>query len=695
MQNLRTTFRGALGALGLALVAGAVSAAPPGTHTTSGQPTFLTGSDTLNKVMDTIFNGNAAAGIPSALTDGTLSNAADGILVYNGTGSGNGENSMTGSTSVAGTAALPSCLVGGVADPDGAPDTNPGCQEIAPMSRPMQTAICDDEESAGKAEGLAICVDGIVVTTNNTGAQQITEGACAPVTTTPNNDTDADGFPEFPDRASGHLRFSGDILSDTGTPLYTVSGWKDVLRLVYTGCKGTDDCLAQPARVARCSDPVRKALVDHWTNLFQGTDCGTGACTQLRSAYRRDDSSGTTAVFLEVLGVKLPLVSSASGASNGQRKSIVRGPGGGTLVAIPDNFPYCDGGQLEAYQPAPSDPSAGVTSDPIHRTCSTAPGNTDIASADDLCDADGTLPLVRPIRTPPASGGFPTVQCTKGNFAKVCSSAWISSKPICPDGTAPSAGCCRLPFFAVDRNGDGDKTDVGDRNFDCMNSSTSRDPKHTTVDGRVYNFVKRDIDGNVATLALDTAAPPIVDVAQWRQNMMNFNLALAGATGGNIPAASQLCQQVDSTQLQGCLVAKSPCTFGWGGREQASTDPFDDDQEPVALNGFSPSNAHINAGEYPFSRNLYVNALGGYENISLDCVDRGGSAHWCNDQYKLSLEFYNMTPRVKTACTIAGFIPLAESVCQGSNFTDGAIPGAGCGAPKAQAHTACLPGAPL
>ena len=686
MQNVRTTLRGALGALGLALVASAALAAPPGTHTTSQNPTFLTGSDTLNKVMDTILNGNAAAGISSALTDGTLSNASDGILVYNGTGSGNGEKEMEGSTSVAGTAALPFCLVGGANDPNGSPDTNPGCQEIAPMSRPLQSAICDDEEATGKAEGLAICADGLVITTSNAGAQQVTEGTCAAVTTTPNNDTDADGFPEFPDRAYGKLRYTGTIKDDSNADIYTINNWKDVLRIVYTGCKGTDDCTTQPARVARCSDPVRVQLVNHWTNLFQGTDCGTGACTQLRQAYRRDDSSGTTAVFLEVLGIKLPI--------NNQRTSIIRGPGGATLVAIPDNFAFCDGGQLEAFHPAPSDPIAGVTSDPIHRPCVTASGTTDVAGGDDLCNADGTLPLVRPVRTPPPSGGFPTVQCTKGNFAKVCSPAWNSSKPICPDGTAPSAGCCRLPFFAVDRNGDGDKTDVGDRNFDCMNSSTSRDPKHASVDGRVYNYVKRDIDGNVSTLALDATLPPIVDVAQWRQNMMTFNLALAGASGGNIPAASQLCQQVDSTQLQGCLVAKGSCSFGFGGREQGSTDPFDDDQEPVALSGFSPSNAHINAAEYPFARNLFVNAIGGFENISLDCVDRGGSANWCNDQYKLSLEFYNMTPRVANSCKLAGFIPLAESVCQGANYLDGAIPGAGCGATKSQAHSACLPGAP-
>ena len=57
-------------------------------------------------------------------------------------------------------------------------------------------------------------------------------------------------------------------------------------------------------RITRCTSAARQELVGSWANLFDtsGDNCGTNACTSLRHAYRRDDSSGTTGVFLELIG---------------------------------------------------------------------------------------------------------------------------------------------------------------------------------------------------------------------------------------------------------------------------------------------------------------------------------------------------------------------------------------------------------
>ena len=101
----------------------------------------------------------------------------------------------------------------------------------------------------------------------------------------------------------------------------------------------------------------------------------------------------------------------------------------------------------------------------------------------------------------------------------------------------------------------------------------------------------------------------------------------------------------------------------------------------------APSDAAF-AGNYPFQESLYIAAIGGFENLWVDCKARGGSNAYCTDQYRIAQEFYDMGPIATNACRIAGFVPLPTPVCIGAQES------AGCGAPTVQPLEACLPETP-
>lgn len=616
--------------LGFALLLGANVA--PAQVTTSQDPTTLVGSDTLIDIM---------ADVMAVVS---LNGGPNGIATYSGLGSSAGERQLEGSPDL--TAGEPFCLP---TDANGGAEGNPGCQEISPMSRAMDSSICEDDNAATNGEGLAICRDGIVIVANNAGHQQFATGTCPSPNPSPTPNTNN----AFPDLGTGNLRNDGTLPNSgyvIGANLGAGNEWKDVVRLIYTGCSNTDGtCNASVARATRCNSAVRQELVSAWANLFEGIDCGTGACTSLRRAYRRDDASGTTQVFLELLGV---------GVSLGGRSAVFSGivP---ALTAIPTNHSFCDGGQLEGFLPD----SGGTRGDPIKTAC---------ADNEDLCGPDGTLGLVRAVRNPLAggAGGYPTNHCTRGLFDRV---QWMStSLPVCPDGSSPSAGRCRLPYY---NNG-------GVKDFNCLNDRRNRFSTTPGVDGRAYNFVVRESDGTVANIATNWP-----ETASWRVDMAQtyFSLSGLGLTGGPFPASDLRCQQSGATSIIGCAVAQTPCSFGFAGREAATIAPYDAAQEPVRLQGFGPSNADISAFQYPFARELFVNALNGFENITADCLARGGHPDYCADEVTLAQEFYDHTAVVQNACSDNGFIPLTDSQCVGTQGS------AGCGRPTSQAKSACLP----
>jgi hypothetical protein len=233
--------------------------------------------------MDTLLNADNFAGngeIPG-LSGGRGGPGNEGISpFYQGIGSGRAELNM--------------------AFPHGQPCTHLFCQEIAPMSRGPGIASCryDDEEELSPrntgGEGLAVADHGIVVVGANANYQQYSTGACTALTSTPNNAVAGEYTLAAP--ASGQLATTGVIPGTTyvlGAGGLSQNRWKDVLRLVYTGCGQNDGkCAPTIPRATRCSSTVRTNLLNNYGRLFNGSNCGgPGNCTQLRKAYRPDDAS--------------------------------------------------------------------------------------------------------------------------------------------------------------------------------------------------------------------------------------------------------------------------------------------------------------------------------------------------------------------------------------------------------------------
>jgi hypothetical protein len=729
------------------LLAAGVAAADPlaGLTATSTAPHDLIGSDTLEDVTRAVLN--------SLRADGLL--AANGITAYQGLGSSAGQRQMEGSPSGEEPACTPN-------DNDAGTEGNPGCEEIAPMSRQLDSKICEDDgpdpripgdpTANNTAEGLAACLDGLAVIVDDMGHHQYADDAsgCPSSTSTLTNPW-LPASPNLPIPAdavyakSGKLRSSGTITTDGGASytfgggaLTGLSAWKDVLRVIYTGCNNTDGtCPNTIDRNTRCSSDLRATVLNHYNYIFASGDvAGDTAvhctqpetCAKLRQAYRRDDSSGTTTMFLQFLGLR-----NGGGDLAGRARYIGTLSASNQILAATQHI-YCDAGDLEGMWY--NDNTATTIGDPIQRPC---------AAEDDLCNKNGTMGVVRAIRSPKDPNNFPNYpayQCKRGAFAL---KQFINTKaPVCPDGTAPvQAGKCYMPYFPRDMNGDGDTLDAVDRDFNCLNDAISRSPTSpATVDGRVWNYLMHvvsttdgDLNGTVIFTPKGAGVQP--EVAQWRQNMAVMNTAFAARNGGHIGQSpigttqqyfigpnynddttvttdnqftntytdGVVCQQGSSTTLIGCIVGNTRCTMGFIGREGAIADVWDKNQEAVRLQNqhpdpldpskdfLAPSDEAVIAFDYAFTRELFLNAIGGFENITADCKVRNGLAigdpvtpDYCLDEVTLATEFYNNSARVQSACTAAGFIPIpGGSVCRGATGP------ATCGAPTQQPLNACQP----
>lgn len=626
------------------------------------------GSDTFNQVMDKLLNFDGIPGngeIPGFVGAGIDPS-------YQGVGSSAGERYMVGKAG----SSTPTCtLLTGV---------NVGCQEVTPMSRQMGSVVCSsggyDPTSNPNtfAEGLAVANDGVVIIGDNKSYQQYSSAACTAVDPTPNDSVAADYTMSA--SASGQLADSGTIPGTgytLGAGALSAEKWQDVIRLVYTGCKQGDGlCTTTVQNSARCADPVRAALLDNYGSLFKGSSCsGPGNCTKLRKAYRRDDASGTTGVFLSTIGV----AENGFNATLGRRVNGLNGFVG--INAASQAHPFCDGFDFEGVLPGGGDP--------IRRPC---------AAEDDICRADGTMGVVRAIvSTPGTALDYPKVQCTRGSFALVPFVA--SSYNICPDGKKPVGGSfCNMPFY----NG------PSGRDFNCTADPRSLPPGAVpgSFDGRVYNAYVNETSG--ATKFHPTALSQPVQ-AQWRENYINIKGGAFTTFAGPYAPADTVCQLDDATQNIGCLVGNTTCAWGFAGRETAAltdakqslngTNPgasvdLSLKNEAFSINAFGPTNAAISSLDFPFARELFFNSQDGFENLTTACLAAGRTAAFCADEKMIADAFYNNTIEVRSAFVAAGFIPKDNSVCRG------AVDSAGCGAPNTatdaagrpqQVKTACLP----
>jgi hypothetical protein len=673
----------------------------------SGAPNSMVGSDTLDQVMFTLltFNSVNPALTPNALP---LNGLPNGILRnssgYLGLGSTAGLNAMLGTP----TGNAPTCTNDNGGE-------NSGCQEIAPMSGPMSsTLVCvaGNSEANGEAEGMAVCDDGLVVYSDNRSAGAFGDSAAAcsawnaagfPLS---NNNTATPFVSSFPYHGVANLRDTGSVGAyNIGTNGFTGNNaWKDILRVIYTGCLNNQGDCASPTitggapnpnfipRLTRCSattNPTRAALASNWANIVEGsTDCANGACPQgLRRAYRRDDASGTTRVFLSFLGVAIPSLTPRSGTIATPIDPAAQrcGTGAPLIRPIPETHAFCDGGDRENFyldcQNGTVIPDGG---DPIRKSC---------APEDDVCNPRGNGGLVQAIKSTPAveQNPFPTRQCTANAFRYV--RVYASTQRICPDGTLPNADFCLVPV-AIQPGGSSVLT------YSCMHPLNNRAPNAGTADGRSYNHAVRP-DSATGSIVYSSPSAPFqsLEVASWRMNMATMEvsqLAPRWAAGFAYAATERVCQEQNATSQIGCVVANTSCTMGFGGR-QAAWDPGGNDysprNEPFVLNNVTVDDANIANGTYPFARPLYLNALGGFENVSADCAARrsaspaspsGADVEWCADQLTIANAFYNIGPAspASNACIAAGYIPRQDPTCVGQTS---------CGAPAVQAVGDCQP----
>jgi hypothetical protein len=417
---------------------------PGGLNTNQHQ---IVGSDTLNEVMDCLTAGLGSA-CPGQVTQIT------GINNYVGQGSGQGQRQMEGSPSP-GTDEL-ACTVGGATDPNGLPETNPGCQEIAPMSGEMDKGVCDDDVTTpggtsgnnASAESLAICADAIAVITDNTSLSQYgTAAACPGETGDSSNPPPYQPSPAY--LGSGGLRHAGIIPADpaTGSAAYTISDWKDVLRLVYTGCENTDGTCDNKDHYLRCTDPVRRTLINHWSYLVDSgalagdtaQSCGHINCADstngtdggLRAAYRRDDSSGTSGFFLSTLGLnKTTKHRTAFVTAVGKVSAIIPTASTGDM--------FCDGGDIEGFT---AESPAACTANAANACPNyTAPWSSSGFPQTATCPPSGMCPPGPAIgETAPDE----IATCTAG-ATNACRD-FLKDNPGVHTLTCPASGTCPLP----------------------------------------------------------------------------------------------------------------------------------------------------------------------------------------------------------------------------------------------------------
>ncbi|TPV94223.1 MAG: hypothetical protein B7733_16495 [Myxococcales bacterium FL481] len=225
-----------------------------------------------------------------------------------------------------------------------------------------------------------------------------------------------------------------------GATCESLADWQPTLSLLYAGAApaggGNPDG-------SNCGTQERQDLIANWNGLFV-EECGGECSGGLRHALRRDDNSGTTGVFEDLVGI--------------------------------DGF--CNGA-------APG--RLNEDNDPIRVDCS------DPFSSERYCP-DGDLGVVLAISVPDATEDDPAGFEDATNNNRPCqfgSTAWATEfgfGTACPNGEPRLGGPAGLCLFPVD-----DNDECG-----CNNSSFNR-PPGPAVDGRVYNERSRYPDCSPVT----------------------------------------------------------------------------------------------------------------------------------------------------------------------------------------------------
>jgi len=583
----------------------------------SAQNLSLQGSDTLFDITQSMLQ----------LCQISPSNA-----IYVGGGTGAGENAM-----VAGT------------------------QQIAPMSRFLNTAACGRPAPQNKGMGIAHSLDAIGILADDT----------EPTTC---NTMRFSGFMEVQPTANGNTTLECPNCvdgpdADGVLDHFQFSDWSQAIRIIYAGkhsAVNANACAALPPSAPSattepkaCDSDVRFTLVNTWGNMFEG-GCTDGECTQLKHAFRRDDVSGTTDTFLSLL--------SLPGTSN-------------------NPAPFCNGTEFEDV-------------DPIRRACD---GNGQSTGGENVCrrttlaketgtaspttaawgaitaanapspSGQGDLGLVLPMIIPQViADAYPNNNVCAVNgfggrfkFGPMPASLLPAAQQLCPNGTPRAFAGCLWP---VDASG----------NYGCVNSAGNRPVGVTgfanNMDGRVYNLTPRRLDGSIPTAPRRSGSSivqrPLLNVGFYRIHQRTLQANASGST----------CRLPDATEQIGCLVHASPCSLGFAGLTADLQDPNKvlELRSPLAsgagaggaaAGGVAPSASNIRrlledctagnyAVRYPLSRKLYLNTLIGFNSV----VNNPGTTPVVTQEAQF-VSCWMDRRFLDRAAIQAGFIPLSENDC--------------------------------
>ena len=432
-----------------------------------------------------------------------------------------------------------------------------GTQTVAPMSRFLNPTAPTCTNGA-TAQGIVVGLDGIAIVSNNVEGSACGSGLA--FSTSKSFNVTVGGDPA----GAAVVNCTG---CDAGTNIYHLTDWKDVLKLVFAGAPHTG--------ATDCSGDVRRSLVNQWGALFE-TGCSGGTCTQLKHAFRRSDLSGTTDTLLAALG--LPGLASP--------RTVV----GATAKANA----YCNAFGLGNIFGGDSDYQ---DKDPIRRACDLN---------EQVCQKDGTLGLIMVTEVPADFSGpisYATTFCDVGKYRLMKPAAGVTT---CPNGGGLLIGKCFHPYH-----------DLGGGAFNphCLyrRGTPVQGIAANGMDGRSYNLIAK----------LNQTFPDNTSVVYAKDNL---NRTVTGAfyrvhTTLTTAAGAATCQQTSSTDQIGCLVAASPCSIGYAGREA--------DLQPGSLalkvNGITDAQANIeklvtaptDPTIYPLSRKLFFNTMVGFDSPTM------------------------------------------------------------------------------
>jgi cysteine-rich repeat protein len=450
-------------------------------------------------------------------------------------------------------------------------------QTVAPMSRFLSAGAtgntCTVSSAGGGAWGAPSTAEGLVFGMD--GISVVAAKAAGGATTCNGTLDDCDATTE----ATAGLAYSGT------TAGYTFSNWRDVLRQVFAGMSNT---AGSNIALRDCNSAVRRSLLDNYNSIFQNpASCTFANCTQVKHAFVRDNESGTTDVFVSLLGLtSINLTANISPFCNALR----------TSDALPGVA-----GEVARYFPDYQD------FDPVRRNC---------AAQEQVCHKNGNtavgsnrLGLGVVLTVTPTdflatnAEAFPTTACSSGNFVYAPLVPQAVGLPVvrrCPNGdVAAFDSNCQYPRSATN-------------SFKCLNGILNRPAfvlNNATIEGREPSLA----DGRVYNLHLlkDPVAPavdPTYEQDLRARRMVGAFYRIHTTTSIATPAVT--CQNRDATSQIGCLVSASPCSIGFAGKGAVDDNPG---AAALKINKLHPSLDCIQTVTYPLSRKLYVNTFQGFD----------------------------------------------------------------------------------